>query len=509
MKIVLSLLIVMSGAFAATASLADNQPPTTPQLSFDVYSDNIAELFWSRASDDNVELIYELKRDGLVIFRGDALSFMDTELTPGVGNAYVLTVVGKDGLISEPVAVQFDTAGDTFTPDAGEIPPVTGLRADVYSTSAAELFWDRRAEPNVLYVVTRNDEFVGETAGTSLFIDSNLEGQGTVIFDVYAVKLLDSEEVLISPPVSIEVNMGEPVPTGRPNIPALSAPQNISLTTYSVTAAELFWDRAPVDQGIVGTEILRNGDLIGTALGNSFYDSTRVNGQEYVYELVAINNLGERSTVASYPVASEPLDVIDPEYFKEVALNAEFGNSFVRVRKWRAPIKYVVLGDPGPELVDELARVVAELNELIDVPMVEVFDQNEANLPIYFGSGEFYAANLEPNARDLISFNNGLVWIYWNSNVEIVRGSIYIDTVRNTDVGLQKHVVREEVTQSLGLLNDSFKYPDSIFYQNPSRVTELSRIDRNVISTLYNPALLPGMTEAEVDEVLARGLGNP
>ena len=32
----------------------------------------------------------------------------------------------------------------------------------------------------------------------------------------------------------------------------------------------------------------------------------------------------------------------------------------------------------------------------------------------------------------------------------------------------QKHVIREEITQSLGFLNDTYDYPESIFYQGYS-----------------------------------------
>jgi hypothetical protein len=46
-------------------------------------------------------------------------------------------------------------------------------------------------------------------------------------------------------------------------------------------------------------------------------------------------------------------------------------------------------------------------------------------------------------------------------------------------------LLREELTQSLGLGNDSNKYPDSIFYQDWSTVTSYSKLDIEIIKQHY------------------------
>jgi hypothetical protein len=45
--------------------------------------------------------------------------------------------------------------------------------------------------------------------------------------------------------------------------------------------------------------------------------------------------------------------------------------------------------------------------------------------------------------------------------------------------------ITSEITQSLGLANDSMKYPDSIFYEGYSTTQQLSKIDKEVIKMLY------------------------
>ena len=44
----------------------------------------------------------------------------------------------------------------------------------------------------------------------------------------------------------------------------------------------------------------------------------------------------------------------------------------------------------------------------------------------------------------------------------------------------------EELTQSLGLFNDSYKYPESIYYQGWTTTTEYAPIDVELIEMLYN-----------------------
>jgi hypothetical protein len=43
----------------------------------------------------------------------------------------------------------------------------------------------------------------------------------------------------------------------------------------------------------------------------------------------------------------------------------------------------------------------------------------------------------------------------------------------------------KELTQSLGLLNESWKYPESIFYQGWTTTTSFSKIDKRLIDLLY------------------------
>jgi hypothetical protein len=63
---------------------------------------------------------------------------------------------------------------------------------------------------------------------------------------------------------------------------------------------------------------------------------------------------------------------------------------------------------------------------------------------------------------------------------------MYVDIYRCTELDAQKHLLREELTQSLGLFNDSYKYENSIFQQRWTTTTEYADIDKKIIQILYN-----------------------
>ena len=62
----------------------------------------------------------------------------------------------------------------------------------------------------------------------------------------------------------------------------------------------------------------------------------------------------------------------------------------------------------------------------------------------------------------------------------------------------RSHLIREELTQVLGLFQDSDRFPDSIFYHPWTTVTEYADIDRDLIRILYMDNVTPGMTRDEV-----------
>ena len=129
-----------------------------------------------------------------------------------------------------------------------------------------------------------------------------------------------------------------------------------------------------------------------------------------------------------------------------------------------------------------------------------VTDSVQSNFYIFFGSGDEYG-EIFPSLSNLIDSNWGLFSIFWNGANEITTGYMSVDTERANSAA-QKHLLREELTQSLGLARDSFLYQESIFQQDWTTTNEYAEIDKELIRLLYHPDMSVGLNSSQVDEVL-------
>lgn len=192
----------------------------------------------------------------------------------------------------------------------------------------------------------------------------------------------------------------------------------------------------------------------------------------------------------------------DQKYFCEIALSSEFGRKYHKIRKWNKDINIFVSGLPSPYLEKELRTVLEELNEMIpDIQLVLVKKPQQANIKLLFGAAEDYVA-IENHARSKVKDNWGLVYVFPNWKGEIKHSTLYIDVFRAKDELAQRHLLREELTQALGLLNDSWAHRESIFYQGWTTTTNYSDLDRKVIKMLYDERIKPGMKFKKVVAVL-------
>ena len=210
------------------------------------------------------------------------------------------------------------------------------------------------------------------------------------------------------------------------------------------------------------------------------------------------------STVTTKPITIEPTVTTagasytqeEIDYFLEVALGTEYGDSEQTIKKWAEDIKIDVLGTPTEADLQTLETVVEEINSLIDgVGMVTV--ERNPNVELHFAPEDDFGV-IEPN---YVPVNYGFFWSYWNGNDELYESRILISTDEITQ-SERSHLIREEVTQVLGLMNDSTRYKDSIFFEGWTETNRYTELDKSVIEMLYREDIEPGMTAREVVEVL-------
>ena len=205
---------------------------------------------------------------------------------------------------------------------------------------------------------------------------------------------------------------------------------------------------------------------------------------------------------APSPAVASHYSATDLDYFAEVALGAEYGASAKVVRKWAGDVLVQVFGSASVEDVAALDAVLADLRPLMPGRRIERVDEG-GNLEVHFAPEDRFA-DIDPNYQ---ATNYGFFWVWWGGDNLLLRSRVLIST---TDISQEAraHLIREEVTQSLGMMNDSWRYPESIYYQGWTRTRDYAAIDRMVIEMLYREEIQAGMTAAEALEVL-RALPRP
>ena len=210
----------------------------------------------------------------------------------------------------------------------------------------------------------------------------------------------------------------------------------------------------------------------------------------------------EESVVGGAVASAKQAQELDEaqQYFLEIALRSEYGNADALVRRWERPVRLYIDGDKPAALVQEAYAVIDEMKSL--VPHLDarwVSDPDEANVLIFFGPYKQYSRKYAPKSRQHLRRNWGFFTVRWQANSSgIESASMYVDTHRARDDDQRKHLLREELTQLFGLMADSKRYPDSIFYQNWSTTTQYSELDRALIKLLYDKQIHSGMDEQAI-----------
>ena len=279
MLFISTILILTSSGFATTLSASSTEVQIPQNLRVEVYSPRVAELFWDRAADPLTQ--YDVFRNGNLVREGQfGISFFDATLQPSQRYTYTIIAINQSGHRSEAASIDIGVSGDEPAPST--VPAPQGLRASIYSSNVAELFWDRAADPFTRYDVFRNNELVKAGQFGISYFDRQFDSNGVTEYSVVAIDAEDNRSD------STSIELGSPVP--------LVQPGNLSVSVYSDSAAELFWDRQDPGQVFV---VLRDGIEVDRTDGTSYFDNTLPGEGSYTYEVFAIDSTGRRSSPAT------------------------------------------------------------------------------------------------------------------------------------------------------------------------------------------------------------------
>ncbi len=194
--------------------------------------------------------------------------------------------------------------------------------------------------------------------------------------------------------------------------------------------------------------------------------------------------------------------------FEEVALRSEYTSAPQAVRKWRKPVKvwlvhHVDQAETHARLVrdhlNHLARLTGQTITLAD-------SAAEANMTIVFSHLQLWrndialvsgSLTLKPPQDAACMFGLDL-----DASKAIRRAWVVIPVDHAQEHRLLLSCIVEEITQAMGLPNDSDKVYPSIF-NDKTPETLLTGLDALLLKMLYHPRIKVGMRAAQVRPILA------
>ena len=182
--------------------------------------------------------------------------------------------------------------------------------------------------------------------------------------------------------------------------------------------------------------------------------------------------------------------------FERIAFSSEFGGEYRagRLIRWQGPIRVRLVGHYPDRFRVEVARQLAELRQLsgLAIDIVEASGEAApAPMTIEFSTSRG-GTTFDPEApcRTLI----------WETGHVIRKVQIYIAPYPDE---VRRHCIAEEMTQALGLADDSKILRDSIFNDASAR-QRIAPWDALMVRILYDVRLKPGMHKREAMPLVRR-----
>lgn len=215
------------------------------------------------------------------------------------------------------------------------------------------------------------------------------------------------------------------------------------------------------------------------------------------------------------------------DFFGTVALQAEYSSEELEpseneagdavsythpLARWETDtIYYTIDGSKNaPDTTTIVQQVIGNLNAIPNLPDILPADESHtASLTISIGTQEAiqYMMQMESDGFNTFSYDlqdyhvtKGKVYLY---AMELSENNLPMDsdmTMHLTEDRI-KHIVTEEITQTMGLPNDCTGYPESVLDDDANEATSLSNLDTMILVMMYSKDFKSGMS---YDETMQR-----
>lgn len=197
--------------------------------------------------------------------------------------------------------------------------------------------------------------------------------------------------------------------------------------------------------------------------------------------------------------------------FDEIALKNEYDKDKHRVRKWHKPVRVFVEHQVGDNVLHaQLVQMhLSHLAQITGHSILQVDKLEEANLHLVFTRQSQWADEvmrlMGASAASNIHGSVCMGKFALNSQNEIERAWVIIPVDQAKMHGKLVACIVEEITQVLGLPNDSEKVFPSIFNDKTPQDL-LTGLDYILLKLLYSRQINAGMTAKEVQPIIQEQL---
>lgn len=197
--------------------------------------------------------------------------------------------------------------------------------------------------------------------------------------------------------------------------------------------------------------------------------------------------------------------------FYDIAMRGEYERVRPVIRKWTQPLRIWLYSGAGDRQQQRrlLDAHFLQLAKITGLPTTFVPHREQANVRILFAGErelhEMAARELSDTALRQLDNSMCIGQIRFNPFGQIIRGAVVIPVERAQARRKLLPCVVEEVTQMLGLINDTKRFHPTVF----SDLTDdelLTGLDFVLLKLLYSPQLRSGMTYAQVTPLIRRQL---
>ncbi|MFC4993449.1 endonuclease/exonuclease/phosphatase family protein [Rubritalea tangerina] len=203
-------------------------------------------------------------------------------------------------------------------------------------------------------------------------------------------------------------------------------------------------------------------------------------------------------------ISQDRKELLDTHYIRETVLGKEHGGGEGFIVRWQKPAYVKLIG--GSKKQREIATsVIQELNQALNGTFMRytITEENHPNtLKVFIDHSSKLKELGKSENVDVHDNIDGFASITWTTQTKVIEHACVFIANDKASGDFLRHVMLEEITQTLGLMGDTSVFPESVTYsryEDQGSANTLGDCDAKALRLIYGN-LLPG------DDALTTGI---